>query len=136
MKPRLRLDSLTLLGSRKNYVVSLKDGFNLISGPTSTGKTSILEMIDYALGAKSHKAYIEIGNSCSHVELVIDIGIERYQIRRQLFDFNAEVIVSDWNEEKQDFHVCVERPHALRCLLQHHRLCHRRRPDHGGQQPV
>lgn len=101
MKPRLRLDSLTLLGSRKNYVVSFKDGFNLISGPTSTGKTSILEMIDYALGAKSHKAYIEIGNSCSHVELVIDIGTERYQIRRQLFDFNAEVIVSDWNEEKQ-----------------------------------
>ena len=103
MKPRLRLDSLTLLGSRKNYVVSFKDGFNLISGPTSTGKTSILEMIDYALGAKSHKAYIEIGNSCSHVELVIDIGTERYQIRRQLFDFNAEVIVSDWNEEKQKF---------------------------------
>ena len=26
--------------------------------------------------------------------------------------------------------------HALRCLLQHHRLCHQRRPDHGGQQPV
>lgn len=103
MKPRLRLDSLTLLGSRKNYVVSFKDGFNLISGPTSTGKTSILEMIDYALGAKSHKSYIEIGNSCSHVELIIDIGNERYQIRRQLFDFNAEVIVSDWNEEKQKF---------------------------------
>ena len=103
MKPRLRLDSLTLLGSRKNYVVSFKDGFNLISGPTSTGKTSILEMVDYALGAKSHKSYIEIGNSCSHVELVIDIGNERYQIRRQLFDFNAEVIISDWNEEKQKF---------------------------------
>lgn len=103
MKPRLRLESLTLLGSRKNYIVSFKDGFNLISGPTSTGKTSILEMIDYALGAKSHKSYIEIGNSCSHVELVINIGNERYQIRRQLFAFNADVIVSDWNEEKQKF---------------------------------
>ena len=103
MKPRLKLESLTLLGSRKDYIVSFKDGFNLISGPTSTGKTSILEMIDYALGAKSHKSYIEIGNACSHVELIINIGNERYQIRRQLFDFNADVIVSDWNEKKQKF---------------------------------
>lgn len=103
MKPRLRLESLSLIGSRKNYTVSFKDGFNLISGPTSTGKTSILEMIDYALGAQSHKSYIEIGNSCTHVELVICIGNERFLIRRQLFDFKAEVIVSDWNEKKQKF---------------------------------
>ena len=103
MKPRLRLESLSLIGSRKNYTVSFKDGFNLISGPTSTGKTSILEMIDYALGAQSHKSYIEIGNSCTHVELVICIGNERFMIRRQLFDFKAEVVVSDWNEKKQKF---------------------------------
>ena len=78
MKTRIRLESLTLIGARKNYSVQFKDGFNLISGPTSTGKTSILEMIDYALGAKSHKSYIEIGNSCSQVELVLYIGKEKY----------------------------------------------------------
>ena len=76
MKVRIKLDSLTLIGTRKNYSVQFKDGFNLISGPTSTGKTSILEMVDYALGAKSHKSYIEIGNSCSQVELVLYIGDE------------------------------------------------------------
>lgn len=103
MKTKLKLESLTLLGLRKNYRVSFKEGFNLISGPTSTGKTSILEMIDYALGAKSHKSYIEIGNSCSHVELVISIGDEHYQLRRPLFDFNANVIVSEWNKDKQKF---------------------------------
>ena len=42
MKVRIKLDSLTLIGTRKNYSVQFKDGFNLISGPTSTGKTSIL----------------------------------------------------------------------------------------------
>ena len=103
MKPKIRLESLTLLGTRKNYRISFKNGFNLISGPTSTGKTSILEMIDYALGAKSHKAYIEIGSSCTHVELVIEIGNERFQLKRPLFDFKSSVIVSDWNEDKQKF---------------------------------
>lgn len=52
MRTQIKIDSLTLIGSRKNYSVRFKDGFNLISGPTSTGKTSILEMIDYALGLK------------------------------------------------------------------------------------
>ena len=103
MKTRIRLESLTLIGARKSYSVQFKDGFNLISGPTSTGKTSILEMIDYALGAKSHKSYIEIGNSCSQVELVLYIGKEKYLIRRQLFNFTAPVIVEDWNEEKKRF---------------------------------
>lgn len=60
-------------------------------------------MIDYALGAKSHKSYIEIGNSCSQVELVLYIGKEKYLIRRQLFNFTAPVIVEDWNEEKKRF---------------------------------
>lgn len=103
MKPKIRLESLTLLGSRKDYRVSFKNGFNLISGPTSTGKTSILEMIDYALGAKSHKSYIEIGNSCTHVELVVEIGNERFQLKRPLFDFKSSVIVSNWNENEQKF---------------------------------
>lgn len=103
MKTRIKLESLNLIGSRKNYSVQFKDGFNLISGPTSTGKTSILEMIDYALGSKSHKSYIEIGNSCSQVELILYIGKEKYLIRRQLFNFTAPVIVEDWNEEKKRF---------------------------------
>lgn len=103
MKTRIKLESLTLIGFRKNYSVQFKDGFNLISGPTSTGKTSILEMIDYALGAKSHKSYIEIGNSCSQVELILYVGKEKYLIRRQLFNFTAPVIVEDWNEEKKRF---------------------------------
>lgn len=103
MKVRIKLDSLTLIGARKNYSIRFRGGFNLISGPTSTGKTSILEMIDYALGAKNHKSYIEIGSSCSHVELVLYIGIKKYRIRRQLFDFKAPALVEDWNEEKQRF---------------------------------
>ena len=103
MKPKMILISLTLVGFRKNYTIEFRKGFNLISGHTSTGKTSILEMIDYALGAKEHKSYIEIGNSCSHVELVFTIADERYRIRRELFNFKAPAIVESWNIEKNKF---------------------------------
>lgn len=103
MKKRLKIESLTLIGTRKDYIVNFHDGFNLISGHTSTGKTSILEMLDYALGAHSHKSYIEIGNSCTHVELIISIGDEKFKIRRELFNFKAPVVIEDWREDKQKY---------------------------------
>lgn len=103
MQTRLVLNSLTLIGLRKNYTVNFKEGFNFISGHTSTGKTSILEMIDYALGAKEHKSYIEIGNSCSHVELIFEIGEDTYRLRRELFNFKASVILETWEKEKDKF---------------------------------
>lgn len=103
MKIKLRLVSLTLKGYRKNYVIKFKDGFNYISGHTSTGKTSILEMIDYVLGSKGHKSYIEIGAACSHVELELFIGEEKFRIKRKLSDFKAAVIVEEWNEDKKKY---------------------------------
>ncbi len=103
MKIRMKLIKLTLLGSRKNYPIKFKDGLNYISGHTSTGKTSILEMIDYALGSKEHKSYIEIGNSCSAVELELLIGAEQFLFRRKLFMFTEPVIVETWDVNKQKF---------------------------------
>ena len=100
MKIRMMLLKLTLLGSRKNYSIKFKQGLNYISGHTSTGKTSILEMIDYALGAKDHKSYIEIGNSCSAVELELLIGSEQFLFRRKLFEFTHPVIVEIWDDTK------------------------------------
>jgi hypothetical protein len=34
-------------------------------------------MIDYALGSKGHKSYIEIGDNCTHVELEFKINDKR-----------------------------------------------------------
>lgn len=103
MKNRFKLIRLILIGNRKNYPINFKDGINYISGHTSTGKTSILEMIDYALGSKGHKDYIEIGNNCTEVELEFKIGEEQFKIKRKLFDFNSPVIVEDWNKEKSKY---------------------------------
>ncbi len=103
MKIKIKLKYLTLVGSKKNYTVQFRDGFNYISGNTSTGKTSILEMIDYALGSNGHKSYIEIGSTCSQVELVLLIENKKYKIIRQLFNYKSPVIIEDWNEDKQKF---------------------------------
>jgi DNA repair ATPase RecN len=103
MKNRMKLIRLTLVGTRKDYVINFRDGLNYISGHTSTGKTSILEMIDYALGSGGHKSYIEIGNSCIHVMLEFSIGDEQFRLKRDYFDANAAVIVEEWNEKKNEY---------------------------------
>lgn len=100
MKISMRILKLTLIGSRKNYMVKFKSGLNYISGHTSTGKTSVLEMIDYALGSKEHKSYIEIGQNCSAVELELTIGIEQFLFRRKLFSFTEPVIIEQWDNDK------------------------------------
>lgn len=97
MFKNIYLERLTLIGFRKNYTVEFKEGLNFISGPTATGKSSIVEMINYALGSENHKAYIEIKKSCSDVELEFFIGENKFKIVRPLFDFNRPVKLYRWN---------------------------------------
>lgn len=103
MSGKIRLHKLTLVGFRKNYEVKFKDGLNFISGPMSTGKSSIAEMINYAFGSDKHKAYIEIRKSCKEVMLDFYIGEEKLRIVRPLFEFNRPVKLFRWDTEKNDF---------------------------------
>ncbi|MEJ9255698.1 AAA family ATPase [Bacillus wiedmannii] len=103
MNKKIFLDKLTLIGFRKNYEVKFKNGLNFISGPMSTGKSSIVEMINYAFGSEKHNAYIEIKNSCKEVELEFFIGENKYKIVRPLFDFSRPVKLYKWIEGVGDF---------------------------------
>ncbi|MBJ8030244.1 AAA family ATPase [Bacillus cereus group sp. N21] len=103
MSEKLFLEKLTLVGFRKNYEVEFKKGLNFISGPMSTGKSSIAEMINYSLGSKKHKAYIEIGKSCKEVQLDFWIGEKKFKVVRPLFDFKRPVKLFRWNNEEDDF---------------------------------
>jgi len=103
MAKKFKILNLILLGYRKKYFVPFKDGLNYISGPTSTGKTSILEMINYCLGSNKHKEYIEIGESCTHVELEVLIKEKRYLIRRKLFDFNHPASIYIWDSKTERY---------------------------------
>lgn len=92
------LKRLVLEGFRKNYEIIFKSGLNVISGPTSTGKTTIMEMIDYCFGAEKHKYYLEIKNSCSKVSLEFSIDNESYLIKRTLFDFKKPAEIYSMTE--------------------------------------
>lgn len=96
---RLFICTLRLIGTRKNYEINFKYGLNYISGPTSTGKTSILEMINYVLGAEKHKSYIEIGEACTEAELDVEIDGKKFRIKRKLFEFTLPVKIDLWDEE-------------------------------------
>lgn len=100
---KLLLKTLRLIGVRKNYEVHFHKGLNYISGPTSTGKTAILELIDYAFGKKNHKSYIEIGESCTDVELEFYISENLYKIKRPLSSFKEPVLLQTYDSVKEKF---------------------------------
>lgn len=66
---RIKFNKLLLSGDNESYEVNFKDGLNLITGPISTGKSTILELIDYCLGKKNHKDYQEVKRTCKYVSL-------------------------------------------------------------------
>jgi DNA repair exonuclease SbcCD ATPase subunit len=103
MAQSLKLKQLTLVGFRKNYTVKFREGLNYISGPMSTGKSTIMEMISYALGSKKHKDYIEVKASCTDVELEIWLKGVLYKISRPLFNFEKQIRVYKWDENANKY---------------------------------
>ncbi|ENI8232138.1 AAA family ATPase [Listeria monocytogenes] len=100
---KLFLKTFRMIGIDKNYGFNFKKGLNFISGPTSTGKTIIFELIDYALGAKQHKSYIEVGQKCTDIELEIILDNTTYKIKRRLFDYKLPVLIEILDEANQKF---------------------------------
>lgn len=103
MAQNLYIHSFTLKGYRKDYIVNFKKGLNFITGPIATGKSSILELVNYALGSKSHKDYQEVKSSCTDVELVIEIKEEKFKIVRPLFYFDRPLKLYLWKSTINDF---------------------------------
>lgn len=100
---RLKLNKLLLIGDNKHYEVEFKDGLNFITGPIATGKSTILELIDYCLGKKRHKNYEEVRLKCKYVALDLYLNNERFLIERPLFSFDLPVRIYNWNEDEKRF---------------------------------
>jgi hypothetical protein len=94
---RIKINQLRVKGIRKDYVVNFRPGLNIISGEISTGKTSILELIDYCLGNHDHPKYPELAINGINALLEIEIDSEIYTIARQLFT----------NRQKAGVHFCT-----------------------------
>lgn len=100
---RIKFNRLLLVGDNNRYEVKFKDGLNFITGPISTGKSTILELIDYCLGKKNHKDYQEVKQTCKYACLDLCLNDERFLIQRPLIAFELPVKVFKWSNEKNDF---------------------------------
>jgi hypothetical protein len=86
----LRLRELRLIGIGRNYGVNLTaDGqarhLSVIAGEISTGKSSVLEFIDYCLGSGRHPRHIEIERRVRSALLEIEVDGEISVIERPTF---------------------------------------------------
>ena len=85
----LTLIRLALVVPGGSYDVRFKSGVDIIAGPISTGKSSILQLIDYAFGAPRRPTYEEIAE-CSDVLLECLIAGEVLTVRRSLHSQNTK----------------------------------------------
>jgi hypothetical protein len=86
----IRIRQLRLLGKSRNYELRfVRDGERLplavIAGEIATGKTSILEFIDYCLGGSSHPQHPEIERQAHTALLEIELNGEIVVLDRALF---------------------------------------------------
>jgi hypothetical protein len=86
----IRIRRLRLLGKSKNYEVRfLRDGERLplavIAGEIATGKTSVLEFIDYCLGGSTHPQHPEIQRQAQTALLEIELNGDIVVLDRALF---------------------------------------------------
>ncbi|MED4013655.1 MULTISPECIES: hypothetical protein [Priestia] len=84
--PTLILDKLTLVGRDKSYSVNFDSGLNIIYGDSDTGKSSILNLIDYLLGSKKIYMYDEIEQYGKYGLLQLKLNGKTFTIKRNIFN--------------------------------------------------
>ena len=89
---KIYFKELRLKGTTKDYIVRFHKGLNLIVGPISTGKTTILKLIDYCLGKNTHPQYKELYKASS-VLLEVVTDQDTFTIERKLFSLNLDIII-------------------------------------------
>ncbi|WP_440468700.1 exonuclease SbcC [Pseudomonas sp. YH-1] len=86
MKSFVSINSLTLVGHRKNYIIPFYPGVNIIYGDSDTGKSSVLEFINYLLGSSGIELADEVLSSVSYAALELELNGVQYTVKRNIFD--------------------------------------------------
>lgn len=84
-KPSIFIRQLTLVGKRKNYVVQFSEGVNVIYGDSATGKSSVLECINYLLGSSKFIYDREIEASVNFIMMEVFLNGRAYVIKRNIY---------------------------------------------------
>jgi hypothetical protein len=104
MSSYLLLERLILVGFRKNYTIKFSPGVNLIYGDSDTGKSSILEFINYQLGSGHIELAEEILSSVRYAALETIINGDVYTIVRNIHENNAFIEVFQCYFSEKDQH--------------------------------
>jgi len=91
--PVLIINELQIIGHRKNYPVYFHLGLNIIHGDSDTGKSSIIDLIDYCLGGYEVDLYNEITSAAKECLLEIVLNGKVFTIKRNIFENNALIEV-------------------------------------------
>ncbi|RXM50004.1 MULTISPECIES: AAA family ATPase [unclassified Chryseobacterium] len=102
--PKLIVNHLILVGNRKNYEVNFKKGLNIIYGDSDTGKSSILNLINYCLGSSSVDLYDEIEITGNYCLLEIELRGETFTVKRNIFKPKNEIEVYKCSHNKIEDH--------------------------------
>ena len=86
MKSHISISGLNLVGYRKIYSIPFFPGMNIIYGDSDTGKSSILEFINYLLGASSIELSDEVNASIEYAALELEINSVSLTIKRNIYD--------------------------------------------------
>ncbi|MDZ5456076.1 hypothetical protein [Azohydromonas lata] len=93
-KTYLFIERLILKGIRKNYEATFTEGLNVVWGDMDSGKSSILNLIDYCFGGSNEQLqYAEIAANVRVVFLQVDLNGNRVTIERDLADANGPIRV-------------------------------------------
>lgn len=92
--PYLLIERLILRGVTKNYEANFKPGLNIVWGDMDTGKSSILNLIDYCFGGSSDGLrYAEISANARVVFLEVDLNGTVVTIERDILEPKGPVRV-------------------------------------------
>jgi DNA repair ATPase RecN len=91
--PKLIINKLVLVGYDKNYIIPFHPGINIIYGDSDTGKSSILNLIDYLLGGSKVDTYDEIEKKVKYALLEISLESKTYTIKRNIFNLREYIQV-------------------------------------------
>lgn len=83
---KFEIKKLIIAGNRKNYYVKFKKGLNIIVGDSDTGKSSILELINYVLGSSKIDLYTELESTGRSCYLELQLGETVYTLKRELLN--------------------------------------------------
>ncbi|USK36472.1 hypothetical protein LIT25_27315 (plasmid) [Bacillus sp. F19] len=100
--PKLIINRLVLVGHDKDYIVPFSAGINIIYGDSDTGKSSILNLINYLLGSSEVYMYDEIELKAKYALLEVSLNENIYTIKRNIFNSNEFIEVFKSNLEEID----------------------------------